>query len=254
MTRNPRYVLVAFMAPTAPPLPTGLSDRLALIIAGLRGVLAAHMAKDRSAVEVLFLAWTRLGRLASRFEALVTAVRGGRLPAAPTPRAQAAADLELPRLEGLPQPFRLPARFGWLIRLVPGAAVYGSQVQYLLADPEMVALLADVPQAGRILRPLCRMLGIRLGPELGTKRRGGSASAASPRDSEGQPDASATGGVPPASHAGLPPSGGLEALPSPPELPGPGGAGATITAPSRLRDGNPVGAGADPPLAGPTPA
>ena len=103
MTRNPRYVLVAFMAPTAPPLPTGLSDRLALIIAGLRGVLAAHMAKDRSAVEVLFLAWTRLGRLASRFEALVTAVRGGRLPAAPTPRAQAAADLELPRLEGLPQ-------------------------------------------------------------------------------------------------------------------------------------------------------
>ncbi|MBV8096571.1 MAG: hypothetical protein JO110_25680 [Acetobacteraceae bacterium] len=179
MTRNP--FLVAFMAPTPPPLPTGLSDRLALIIAGLRGVLAAHMAKDRS-------------------------------------------------------------------------AVYGSQVQYLLADPEMVALLADVPEGGPILRPLCRMLGIRLGPELGTKRRGGSASAASPRDSEGQPDASATGGVPPASHAGLPPSGGLEALPSPPELPGPGGAGATITAPSRLRDGNPVGAGADPPLAGPTPA
>ncbi|MBV8095575.1 MAG: hypothetical protein JO110_20560 [Acetobacteraceae bacterium] len=54
-------------------LPTGLSDRLALIIAALRGVLAAHMAKDRSAVAVLFLAWTRLGRLASRFEALVTA-------------------------------------------------------------------------------------------------------------------------------------------------------------------------------------
>ena len=97
LTRNP--FLVAFMAPTPPPLPTGLSDRLALIIAGLRGVLAAHMAKDRS-------------------------------------------------------------------------AVYGSQVQYLLADPEMVALLADVPQGGPILRPLCRMLGIRLGPELGTKRRG----------------------------------------------------------------------------------
>ncbi|MBV8525987.1 MAG: hypothetical protein JOY71_28395, partial [Acetobacteraceae bacterium] len=128
-------VLVLFMTWTAPPLPTGLSDRLALIIAGLRGMVAAHMAKDQSAVAVLFLGWTRLGRLASRFEALVAAVRAERLPAGPESRVQSAADLELPRLEGLPQPFRLPGRFGWLVRLVPGAAVYGIQLQYLLADP-----------------------------------------------------------------------------------------------------------------------
>ena len=161
---------------TAPPLPTGLSNRLALIIAGLRGILAAHMAKDRSAVAVLFLAWARLGRLSSRFQALLAAIRAGRLPPTPSARRQAGDDLELPRPEGLPAP-RLPGRFGWLIRLVPGAAVYGTQVQYLLADPEMAAMLAKVPQAGRILQPLCRMLAIRPGPELFDSRRGVSVSS-----------------------------------------------------------------------------
>ncbi|MBV8589259.1 MAG: hypothetical protein JO212_04240 [Acetobacteraceae bacterium] len=139
-------------------------------------MLAAHMAKDRSAVAVLFLAWARLGRLASRFEALVAAVRAGRLASASTSRGPGGRDLELRRLEGLPGP-RLPSGFGWLIRLVPGAAVYGSQVQYLLADPEMAAMLAKVPQAGRILQPLCRMLAIRPGPELFDSRRGVSVSS-----------------------------------------------------------------------------
>ncbi|MBV8522749.1 MAG: hypothetical protein JOY71_11620 [Acetobacteraceae bacterium] len=162
------------------------------------------MVKERSAVPLLFLAWTRLGRLASRFDALVAAVRAGRLPAGPESRAQSAADLELPRLEGLPQPFRLPGRFGWLVRLVPGAAVYGSQMQHVLADPEMAALLA-APQAGRMLRPLCRMLAIRLGPELRRTRREGSASPAGPAESEGQPDSSVTRGDPSGSRAGSEP-------------------------------------------------
>ena len=176
-------------------------------MAGLRGVLAAHMVKDRSAVEVLFLAWARLGRLGSRFEALVAALRSGRLPAGPAPRERAVPAFELPRLEGLPQP-RLPGGFGWLIRLVPGAAVYGSQLQYLLADPEMAALLTDVPQAGRILRPLCRMLAIRPGPELGATRRGQSAS---PADGVGLGDAAAATAGPPDVLLGLGPLGAVAA-------------------------------------------
>ncbi|MBV8092223.1 MAG: hypothetical protein JO110_03110, partial [Acetobacteraceae bacterium] len=104
------------MSWTPPPLLTGLSDRLALIIRELRGVIAAHMAKDRSAVAVLFLAWARLGRLAPRFEKLMAAVRAGQPPPAPEARSQADRALGLPRLEGLPPP-RLPSGFGWLIRL-----------------------------------------------------------------------------------------------------------------------------------------
>lgn len=55
----------------------------------------------------------------------------------------------------------LPRRFGWLVHLVGyQAAGHASQLSHLLDDPDMVALVRDVPQARRILRPLCRMLGI----------------------------------------------------------------------------------------------
>ena len=57
----------------------------------------------------------------------------------------------------------LPRRFGWLV--VAGkheAACYGSQLQTVLNEPEMVALLAASPQARRVLRPLCRALAIAL--------------------------------------------------------------------------------------------
>jgi hypothetical protein len=47
---------------------------------------------------------------------------------------------------------------------VPEAAAFGAQLQHLLADPEMAALVAAAPQAGRVLRPLCRMLGVRPPP------------------------------------------------------------------------------------------
>ncbi|MBV8524762.1 MAG: hypothetical protein JOY71_22035 [Acetobacteraceae bacterium] len=229
---------------TPPQSLAGLSDRLALIVAGLREVLAAHMARDRSAVAVLFLAWTRLGRLASRFEALVRAVRAGRLPSGPSPRVQAAADFGLPRLEGLPQPFRLPGGFGWLIRLVPGAAVYGSQVQYLLADPEMAALLASAPQAGRILRPLCRMLGVRPGPGLLAPARTLPASTA-PAEADGLRGAATRPGLPSdgAAAGAIAPDSRLESGPQP-------GSEPWSDAPwmARLPAGTPADPAADPPL------
>ncbi|MBV8094110.1 MAG: hypothetical protein JO110_12990, partial [Acetobacteraceae bacterium] len=91
------------------------------------------------------------------------AVRAGRLPPTPAPRGQAERDLELPRLEGLPPP--------------PGAAVYGSQVQHWLADPEMAALLASaasgtdpaavVPDAGD---PAGSGAGFKAAPAVGIRR------------------------------------------------------------------------------------
>jgi hypothetical protein len=41
-----------------------------------------------------------------------------------------------------------------------GAAQFGSQLQYLLADPEMIGLIAASPRMQRTLRPLLWMLGI----------------------------------------------------------------------------------------------
>ena len=40
------------------------------------------------------------------------------------------------------------------------AAQFAPQVEHFLAEPELAALLRDAPQAGRLLRPLCRMLAI----------------------------------------------------------------------------------------------
>ncbi|MBV8522230.1 MAG: hypothetical protein JOY71_08900 [Acetobacteraceae bacterium] len=149
----------------------GLPHRLALIIEGLCGVITACCGKDREAVPVLFLAWTRLRRLAARFEALVAELRAGRVPAAPSPSGRDEALPQLPGLPACPQPYRLPCGFGWLLRLVPESAAFAGQVEHLLADPEMAALLAGSPQAGLLLQPLCRMLGIRPGPELASPPR-----------------------------------------------------------------------------------
>ena len=150
----------------APPPALALSDRLALIIAGLWRALAARCETDRPVAPILALAGLRLHELAARFAALVASLRAGRLPAPPAPR-WVRDTLRLPPLPALPNPYRLPRRFGWLVRLAPEAEAYGEQVQDLLADPEMAALLAGSPQASRILRPLCRMLGIRVQADAG---------------------------------------------------------------------------------------
>ena len=132
------------------------------MVEGLRGAIAARCPKDDSAV-LFFLAWTRLRCLSVRFSALATAVRNGRLGgrrrARPTFR-------RLPPAFPPFRPFPLPRGFGWALPLVPEAAEYRSDVQDFLDEPELAELLAAVPQAGGILRSLCRMLGIAPSPAL----------------------------------------------------------------------------------------
>ena len=45
-------------------------------------------------------------------------------------------------------------------------AAAGSQLAYLLTDPEMLAILRASPLLVRMLRPLCRMLGVVLPAEF----------------------------------------------------------------------------------------
>eukprot|EP01037_Dinobryon_pediforme_P015648 gene15648-15795_t len=59
---------------------------------------------------------------------------------------------------------RLPRRSGWLFNLVPHeAACWAGHMRLILAEPGMQALLKGCPQAVRVLRPLCVMLGIARG-------------------------------------------------------------------------------------------
>ncbi len=134
-----------------------------MIVQSLRDAIAAHAARDRAAVAVAWLVWPYLHRLATRFTALVTRVQAGKVVvvvARATGRPRAGPLVQRPRPPGLPQ------GFAWLARLAPSILPLRSQVCHLLGDPELAALLAATPQAGRILRPLCRMLGIVAGEDF----------------------------------------------------------------------------------------
>ena len=136
--------------------PSSATDRFALLIEALCASVAASHARGLAG-PVIVLIWGRLRRMAARFAA------AARLPAAYRP-AQPRPALSRPRAhDGRP---RLPGGFGWLIRLSPAAACHGGQLQRLLADPEMAALLAATPRMARVLRPLCRMLAVEPPPGL----------------------------------------------------------------------------------------
>jgi hypothetical protein len=116
------------------------------------------MAADPSVRPPLLLVHAWLGRLVQRFAALVARAEAGTLR--PPRRGRHRPAGESP--PGKPRP-RWPTNFAWLIKMLPyQAACFGSQLQHQFSQPEMMALLEAAPQAGRLLRPLCRMLAIEL--------------------------------------------------------------------------------------------
>src|ERR1035437_7089914 len=125
----------------------------ALILTGLRAVLAARAAKDRALTALLVLVWNRLSRMATRFERLIAHWRAGTLPS-PRPSRAGQPRKHTPKPTLPTAPARLAAPVGYT------AAGFGSQLQHALSDPELAEFLAAAPQANRLLRPLCRMLGI----------------------------------------------------------------------------------------------
>jgi len=65
----------------------------------------------------------------------------------------------------------LPQQFGWLLALAPELIGNRSQLDHLLQDPAMVALIAAAPAPmARILRPLCWMLRLEPPPILARPR------------------------------------------------------------------------------------
>jgi len=158
---------VFFALPNAP----DLSARLTAIIDNLCQSAAARLRVQRPAGagiagrpralsgKLLILLWTRLQHVSQRLAALVARAAAGRALTRRPRRLHVAPLAPIRRMPPTPFP-RLPHKFAWLVRLVPEAASYGSQLRHLLAEPEMAALLAASPQASRLLRPICRMLAV----------------------------------------------------------------------------------------------
>lgn len=157
-------------------LPTTLPDRFAYIINSLCRAAGQGGGKSLVTGALSILIWNRLQRMAVRFAAIVAAVQAGALPQTSRRRTPSRQRVNAPSTKpdgGLSARsrdgnLRLPTAFAWLIRLVPGHQMAGcrSQFIHLLWTPEILALLAAAPQLGRLLRGMCRMLGIRLDPGL----------------------------------------------------------------------------------------
>ena len=160
--------------------------RLVAILASLPTAIAAHAARESRArattwlgalayqpaqpanplaipplaTERWTLLWHRLGRMANRFQALLQRFQANTLPAPRPSRAgQPARQPGTPRLA-------LPRAHGWVNHRIPESAPCTGQLADLLLDPALPAFLARAPQAGRLLRPLCRALGVPLPPCL----------------------------------------------------------------------------------------
>ena len=112
----------------------------------------------------------RVTQSQNKLLALMERVRTGRQRGGWSRAAPVLVERGLPRA-AKPLAIVLPRRFGWLVHLVGyQAAGRGSQLAHLLADPQMVALMREMPQARRILAPLCQMLGVAHDGLRGTRQ------------------------------------------------------------------------------------
>ena len=128
-----------------------LVQRLGWIVAGLAAVVARRFLREPKFFALIIPLWSWLGRSGRRFGRVTVQTQVAVPVRVLTPRVARSRPVEV----------RLPSRRGWLVRALGyEAAGYGSQLAALLAEPELQALLLATPAAGRILRPLCRMLGV----------------------------------------------------------------------------------------------
>ena len=149
-------------APT-PPRPTqeapALAARFAATIRAIITLIAARCLKTPHLLAIsnqlanyLNRTARRLDRLLARAEAHLAAGSPTNPPPPPRPRTPRAPN---------PARFRVPTAHAWLLRAIPNeAANFANHLRILFADPDMVRLLAAAPTAGRLLRPICRLLAL----------------------------------------------------------------------------------------------
>ena len=136
---------------------TTLGQDLARTLDLLREIIARHAVRHRALAPLILLAWNRLCRLRNRFDRLVLLWERDQFPTPRAPRPSRPARERRP-----PATSRLSSAKDWLGGLVPLARSTGGLFQTLFDDPDTRALVAAHPPAGRLLRPLARMIGLDL--------------------------------------------------------------------------------------------
>jgi hypothetical protein len=130
--------------------------RLAALIGALRAALGGWCLRGFFGERVALALHWQLGVMARRISGLAGRFAAGQVrrravgSAAPVRAARTVVSARV-----------VPVQFAWLVRVAGyQAAGFGCQLRAILEDPEMQALLRAVPQARRVLRPLCRMLAV----------------------------------------------------------------------------------------------
>jgi hypothetical protein len=134
--------------------------RLGLILAALAAIIARRFPRDPRLVTLIIPLCRRINRAARRFERLMARLAAGTLP---KPRMPGTPPSASPDRSGGSHPAAdaLPRGRFWLVRaLGHEAAACATQLQALLAEPGAAEILGEVPAAGRIIRPLIRLLAI----------------------------------------------------------------------------------------------
>ena len=145
---------VPLQTPVPPNSPV---ERLVRMLDWLCAAIAARRAGGVLTVPLFFLLWKRVRHTAVKAIKLAAGIAAGVPPTITRPR-------KTPR-PPRPPILRLPSSYAWIVKVVPGTAVYGIQLQYLLAQPELAPLVADA-RFRRMINPLCRMLAIPTLPPL----------------------------------------------------------------------------------------
>lgn len=141
-----------------------LARRFAVIMAGLAALVARRFLRMPHLVGLTTLLWSRLNRVVRRFHRALTS------PArmhAPRKRADQARPSQAHPSHARPSQLQLPLGRGWIVReLGWEAAGYMAQLDALLGEVANRTALADAPAAARVLRPICRMLGVAVMREI----------------------------------------------------------------------------------------
>ena len=181
-----------------PPDPRTPAQRLIVTLETLRRAVAENGKRRGIAGALVMLIWVRLGRTILRV-ARLAALQGKPF----RPRGPRTPTVRPPR----PKPqLRLPQGRLWLIRLIQETAFGASQLRHLLAQPETAAWIAETPQSGRVLRPLCRMLGVDPPPSIARPPpRPAAPPAPAPAATQEAPRRTAAGPAPTAAPPAAPP-------------------------------------------------
>jgi hypothetical protein len=143
----------------------GMMLNFTALLTRLQAAIAVVAARERTLTVLLVAVWGRIGRISTRLERLIALWRAGKLPKARSWLGRVPGAAPRGVVSGLP---RVP---GWLLVAVRDAAPFGAGLETMLSEAECAAFLAAVPQARRLLRPLCRMLGVGVVVRAGRKPR-----------------------------------------------------------------------------------